>query len=129
MMNDTGNGLSKWLVGSWFFWLCVFTALLLSFLFSGCSTLEKKIAKAKLVAVENPDAFASFCANAFPVKEVVVKGKDSIINDTVIRRDTVTIIRTVNGVRDTIKAPCPPCRATTKTIFRTDTVKLENTAN
>lgn len=124
---EDGRGLSKFLFGSNFFWL-VFGLLLLIVWLSSCSTLENKIEKAKIVAYQNPKSFAEFCGLAYPIKEVVVKGKDSIINDTIVRRDTVTIIRTVNGIRDTIKAACPPCKATTKTIFRTDTVRIENTA-
>ena len=111
-------------------WICivVYAVIIVLATLTGCSSLEKKINKAKLVAIENPQAFNDFCASAFPVREVILKGKDSIVRDSIVRRDTITIIRTINGVRDTIKAPCPPCKSVTKTIYRTDTVKVEDTA-
>lgn len=102
-----------------------FIALMLT----SCSTLEKKIEKAKSVAYANPKSFAEFCGNVYPPKESYIKGKDSTIVDTLVRRDTVTVFITgKDGRIDTVKLPCPPCKGITKTIFRTDTVKQENTA-
>lgn len=67
---EDGRGLSKFLFGSNFFWL-VFGLLLLIVWLSSCSTLEKKIEKAKIVAIENPDSFASLCAKLYPPKDSI----------------------------------------------------------
>lgn len=52
-----------------FGWIIGF-AILLGGCLQSCVTLEKKIAKAKVVAYQNPNEFAEVCATLYPVKEV-----------------------------------------------------------
>ena len=103
--------------------IIVFSLLMLV---SSCS-LPYKINKAKVLAVSHPGDFAGFCAATFPVKEVFVKGKDSIRTDTLfLRSDSVPCPPAADG--RVIKIPCPPQRTVTKTIIRVDTLLKENTA-
>ena len=92
---------------------------------SAC-TLKKKIAKAKKVAYENPIEFAEFCANLFPVKEVYVKGKDSIIERTLTVKGDSIPCPIVQGKITYVK--CPDAKVIYRDVYRTDTIVKENTA-
>jgi len=54
-------------------WLCfaLYVVILVIAMLSGCGSLQKKINKAKLVAIENPDSFADLCAKLYPTKDSV----------------------------------------------------------
>ena len=111
-------------------WFCLWAIILLiAGCLQSCSTLEKRIAKAKLVAVENPNSFASLCGQLFPVKEVFIKGKDSVRIDSVTKTNTITVTRVIKGDTVYIDVDCPKEKVVTRTVIRTDTVVKENTAN
>lgn len=117
-------GTDKWL------WLMAFILLLAGFLQS-CSTLEKRIGKAKLVAYENPASFSEFCAQIYPAKEKYIKGRDSIRVDTItIKGDSVVCPPTVNSKGDTlyVKVKCPDVKTLTKYINRVDTIEKIDSA-
>lgn len=50
------------------FWI-IGMFILLAGCLQSCVTLEKKIAKAKVVAYQNPNEFADVCATLYPIKE------------------------------------------------------------
>lgn len=107
-------------------WLML--ALFILGMCQSCSTLEKRIGKAKVLAYEHPNEFASFCADKFPVKENVIKGKDSIRTDTVVEEKIVRVPVVVKGDTVYVEAKCPKSNTVTRTVTRTDTVVKENTA-
>lgn len=97
-------------------------------LLQSCSTLEKRISKAKSIAYQNPKDFADLCATLFPVKEQIIKGKDSIITDTVREEKIVKVPVVVKGDTVIVEARCPKSSTVTRTVTRVDTIVKENTA-
>jgi PBP1b-binding outer membrane lipoprotein LpoB len=89
---------------------------------------QKKIDKAKIVAINHPNDFASICSQLFPVKESFIKGKDSIRTDTVTKTNTVTVTRVIKGDTVRVDVECPKEKVITRYVNRTDTVIKENTA-
>lgn len=126
--------------------------ILLGGCLQSCSTVEKRINKAQLIAIKYPDSFARFCANAFPVKESIKETikyvpadnknyqntidslnteignlKTDIDNDTtetskVYQKKINELISTVNRLKKDYK-PCKP-----DTVFKDRIVEMENTA-
>jgi gamma-glutamylcyclotransferase (GGCT)/AIG2-like uncharacterized protein YtfP len=108
----------------WFFFFLVLFSLGLC----SCSTLEKKISKAKVIAYENPKSFAEFCATTFPVTEKLIKGKDSLRVDTLIEEKVVKVPVYIDGDTIYVAAKCPKNKTIVNTVYRTDTLVKENTA-
>jgi len=109
-------------------WLVIFVLLIIAGFLQGCSTLEKRINKAKVVARENPNSFASFCVESFPVKEKFIKGKDSIVIDTLIQEKIVKVPVIIKGDTTYVDVKCPKATTVYKTVVRIDTVIKEDTA-
>lgn len=93
--------------------------------FSSCNAdkqLAKRIEKAKVVAYQNPKAFAEFCNVSYP--SIYKIGKDSIITRTVtVKGDSIPCPES-NGVIPYVK--CPDVKVVYKDVLRIDTVN--NTA-
>lgn len=106
----------------------IFVILLLIMGLAGCSTLPKRIEKAKGLMASNPNEFASLASTLYPPKTVYVKGKDSIRLDTV--REEKVVTDTIYHKGDTIyrTVKCPQSEVRTITVTRTDTLKTGNTA-
>lgn len=104
--------------------------ILVACLIAGCSTTkyERQKIKAERFYNENTNDLAKKCAETYPVKEVFVKGEDKIISDTILRSDTVFVERTLNGKTEYVKVPCPVNKTITKTVYRVDTITVENSA-
>lgn len=114
-----------------FLWLAVVVLLLVAGFLQSCSTLEKRIAKAKIVAYENPKSFSEFCGTMFPVATKHVKGKDSIVTRTItVKGDSIECptVEDKNGNMVTPKGKCPDVNVPCKEGIRVDTVFRENTA-
>lgn len=78
----------------------------------------------------NPLFASEWCGTKYPVKERLIKGKDSIIEKTVeVKGDSVDCPPQVKG-NDTIrvKVKCPDQKIVYHNVYRTDTVEKENTA-
>lgn len=107
-------------------WLLAFVLIALGL--ASCSTLPKRIEKAKGLMASNPNEFAGLAGTLYPPKTVYVKGKDSIRLDTV--REEKVVTDTIYHKGDTIyrSVKCPPSEVRTRTIIRTDTLKTGNTA-
>lgn len=98
-------------------WVCVF-------MFISCNP-EKKLQKAITTLSSNPEKSAAFCADRYPVKELVIY-RDSITLDTIFlelervdtlyQNDTCYIITT------------SPNKIITKTVTKYKEVQVENTA-
>lgn len=76
-----------------------------------------------------PEIPANYCATTYPVKEVLIKGKDSIVTDTLygegeIIRDTINSRDTV-FIYNTVRLPGSVIN---KTVYKTDTIKKEGGA-
>ncbi len=108
--------------------LLVALTLIISCMFSCVTRYERQKIKAEKFYSENPKDLAKICADNYPVKETIRKGKDSLITDTVFRTDSVFVERIVNGKTEYVKIPCPTNKTINRYIYRTDTVKIENTA-
>lgn len=133
------------------FWI-IWMFILLAGCLQSCSTVEKRINKAQLVAVKYPDSFARFCANAFPVKEVVkettkyvpadnknheaeIDSLNKQLNDLKAEadKDTTDIgkryqakINTLTTAMNSLKKQYKPCKP--DTVFKDKLVVQENTA-
>lgn len=102
-----------------------FSLLLLALFLFSCGT-QRNIDKAKAIAYQHPKEFAEFCATVYPVKEVFIKGKDSIINrEVIIKGDSIECPK-VNGIVNKVK--CPDAKIINRDIYRVDTLIKENTA-
>lgn len=102
-----------------------FSLVLLALLLFSCGT-QRKIDRAKAIAYQHPKEFAEFCATVYPVKEVFIKGKDSIINrEVLIKGDSIECPK-VNGVIQKVK--CPDAKIINRDVYRVDTFFVENTA-
>jgi len=108
-----------------------FVLILLLFVLSLCSCYSLRKAKGEFgkAVTAHPEIGAEYCAITYPVKEVIIQGKDSITVDTLWgagetqfdtvyshSKDTVYITKFIRG--NTIR----------ETIIRTDTVYKVNTA-
>lgn len=95
-----------------------------------CSTLEKRIDKAKLVMASNPNAFAELASTLYPSKTVYVKGKDSITVKTVlVKGDSIKCPDVINKNGDTVKGKmikCPDAVIKYIDTSRVDTLKTGN---
>lgn len=114
-----------------FLWLAVVILALVAGFLQSCSTLEKRIAKAKVVAYENPKSFSEFCGTMFPVATKYVKGKDSIVTRTVtVNGDSIECpeVKDKNGKMVTPKVKCPDVKYIDTGSVRVDTAYIENTA-
>lgn len=114
-----------------FLWLAVAILPLVAGFLQSCSTLEKRIAKAKVVAYENPKSFSEFCGTMFPVATKYIKGKDSIVTRTVtVKGDSIECptVEDKNGNMVTTKVKCPDVNVPCKEVVRVDTIKEESTA-
>ena len=103
------------------FWLIFWSILL-----SGCS-LEKRIAKAKVLAYNHPERFADVCSKLYPVVPTYIKGKDSIVEKTVeVKGDSIPCPPNEKG--EVVKVKCPDQKIIYQNVYRTDTVEKESTA-
>lgn len=103
--------------------------MLIAGLIQSCKVSEqKKIDKAKIVALNHPNEFAQICAQLFPVRESFIKGKDSIVRDTLYEEKVVKVPVVVKGDTIFVDAKCPKTKTLTNTVYRTDTLFKENTA-
>lgn len=92
---------------------------------TGCVSVDKQILKARKVFDQYPNEAAKYCGESFKIKEVLIRGKDSLI----LKSDTVIVA----GLRipcpdrlDTVT--CPSVKNITRYISRIDTLVKENTA-
>lgn len=92
---------------------------------TGCVSVDKQILKARKIFDQYPNEAAKYCGESFKIKEVLIKGKDSLI----LKSDTVIVA----GLRipcpdklDTVT--CPSVKNITRYISRIDTLVKENTA-
>lgn len=99
---------------------------LAAFMLASCMTQKKRADVFHRYARENPTELAELCADEFPVKTVMTKGK----TDTMTVRDTlrIKVPVPVPGGTDTLWADCPPSETIYRYINRTDTIMQENTA-
>lgn len=134
----------------------VFWIIGMFILFAGClqscATLEKKIAKAKVVAYQNPNEFAEVCSTLFPVKEVIkettkhvpadnknhqaeIDSLNKQLNDLKAEadKDTTEIgkryqskINTLTTAMNSLKKQYKPCKP--DTVFKDKIITQENTA-
>ncbi len=74
--------------------------ILLGGCMQSCVTLEKKIAKAKVVAYQNPNEFADVCATLFPVKESTTTKIEYIPADN---KDYTEQIRQARREKDSVQ--------------------------
>ncbi len=103
---------------------------------SGCATPEKAQLRAKkkfaVITTTYPVFLADQCAEKYPVKQVFVRGKDSLIRVTdTLYDDTGGIIRDTVVDHDTIRITTIhqlPGKIINNTFIRTDTVYASNTA-
>lgn len=95
---------------------------------SSCSSLEKRIGKAKVLAYEHPNDFAGFCSDKFPVNTAYSEGKEIIKTDTVTQTNTITVTKVIKGDTVKINVECPKERVIRNTIYKTDTLRIENTS-
>lgn len=96
---------------------------------AGCYNQKKAQRNFSRAAINYPEIPAQYCSNAFPVKEIIREGKDSITTDTLwvqgetvrdtIKKDSVIYITT------TIQLPG---KVITNNFYKTDTIVKENTA-
>lgn len=105
-------------------------AALVASLLQGCYTQQKAKNQFGKAAITYPEIPARYCATTYPAKEVLIKGKDSLlidtiytgtgefITDTIVKNDTI-FYHTVERLPGTV---------ITKTIARVDTAYIENTA-
>ena len=102
---------------------------LLAILLSGCYSQRKAQNQFAKAVAYTPELAATYCALTFPIKEKIIKGKDSVIVDT-LWGEGETITRTlVERVRDTVYiTKYIQGNTIRETIVRTDTVVKENTA-
>lgn len=106
------------------FYLCLLA--MAAMMLSGCynqSKAVKQIAKAQL---KYPELIADNCAKSFPPKEVFIKGKDSIILDTIYQGENIFDTLYHNDTIIIYKTSAP--KVITKTVIKTDTIKIVNTA-
>jgi len=88
----------------------ILAALLLTFaalFISGCSTLDKKISKAKILAYQNPQQFADLCATLFPVRDSVVQEGAAIYKPAENKDQSIPIevlVKTVDSLVDKSKS-------------------------
>lgn len=110
-------------------WGLIAGLLLISGLLQSCKVTEqKKIDKARIVALDHPESFADICSKLFPVNEKLIKGKDSLRIDTLIEEKIVKVPVVVKGDTIYVDAKCPKIKVVTNTIYRTDTLVQESTS-
>lgn len=98
----------------------------------GCYTKQKATSQFSRAAVAYPELPAGYCATVYPVRDSIIKGKDSLVFDTIytggeIEYDTVYSVR-LDTVFVTINSIYLPKKTIRERIIRTDTVYKENTA-
>lgn len=106
-------------------WLFAFLLLSMGMLQS-CTTERKALNYLQ----KHPEVGAVYCNDKHPVKEVFIKGKDSVIEKTVtVKGDSVDCPPQIKG-KDTIrvKVKCPDQKVIYQNVYRTDTLVKENTA-
>lgn len=107
-------------------WLLAMVLGVIGGFMQSCTTERKAIDYMN----KHPEVSSKYCGDKYPVKETYIKGKDSIITKEVfIKGDSVDCPAVVNG-KDTVKVrvKCPDQKVVYNNVYRTDTVKVENTA-
>lgn len=101
-----------------------FIAILIA---SGCSTFNKQKSKAEQFYQRYPNELARVCADAFPVKEKLIPGKETVKHDTtLVAGPEIKCPPAADGKQTTLH--CPPTKNITHYVYRTDTLIKENTA-
>lgn len=103
-------------------WL-VWALLLIAGCLQSCSTLEKKISKAKVVMSDNPKEFAQLASVLYPSEIRYFKGKDSLVTDTVYQEKMVRVPVVVKGDTVYVEVKCPKEKVINRTVVRVDTVR------
>jgi len=98
-------------------------------LLCGCYTRQKATSQFSRAAVAYPELPADYCARTYPPHDSLIKGKDSLVIDTVIINGVIVKTDTVK-FKDTVritKTVTLPAQVITKTITRVDTIEKEST--
>lgn len=104
-------------------------ALILIFL-CGCYNYRKAANQFGRASISYPEIPAQYCSVAYPVKEKIIQGKDSIKTDTLFVGGGEIIFDTVYK-KDSVffyTTERLPGKVITNTIFKTDTIIRENKA-
>jgi hypothetical protein len=102
-------------------------AIAIAVILSGCATFEKQKSRAELFYRTYPNELAPICADAFPVKQIMLPGKAVVTHDTtIIPGPQLKCPPDAAGKTTTLN--CPPNKTIRDAIYKTDTMVLENTA-
>lgn len=90
---------------------------------SSCTTKNKFIK----FGLNHPDIAAEFCADEYPAKDSIIKGKpDTVTNTVTLPPDTIPCpepkVDPKTGKISPGRVVCPPSKTITKTVFTTDTI-------
>lgn len=91
-----------------------------------CASQQKRIDQAYNLVRANNSRLANLCAEQFPVHERFIKGKEITKIDT-IHVAGKTFLCPPSGQK-TALIRCPETKTIIKTVSKTDTIELENTA-
>lgn len=99
---------------------------------SGCYTERKAKSQFGKAVAAYPLIAPEYCAVTFPIKEIVIQGKDSVITKTdTLWGDDGNVFRDTLYSHDTVRIYTThqlPGRIVNNTFIRTDTIYKENTA-
>lgn len=93
-------------------------------LLSACASRKEKAAA---FFRQNPGQIAVLCADAFPIKERLISGKEIIQMDTA-KTAALLVPCPPHYGQKTAFISCPGSKVVTRKVFRTDTLIKENTA-
>lgn len=105
--------------------------LILSLIFCGCYSRPVAVKQHGRAAATYPDIAADYCARVYPAKDSLIQGATITRVDTLLDSGEVIIIRDTLRSHDTVYIRITkvlPGTVITRTIHRTDTVYIENTA-
>lgn len=101
-------------------WL-IWALLVIAGCVQSCSTLEKRISKAKVIAYENPSYFADFCSKVFPVKDSI---GEPIIK--YVPADNKDYSKRIDSIHREVDAFLASVRNDTSTVGKMYRQKIEN---
>lgn len=100
-------------------------------LLCGCYTRNKAQQQFARSTVTYPEIAADYCGRTYPVRDSFIRGKDVMKTDTLWGDGETIVLRDTIRSRDTVFIKITnqlPGKVIERTYYRTDTIKIENTA-